>query len=200
MKKLFILGLLIILYGVYAPRVNAQMGSMMGSDETTTESSEHGQPIEEVLRTILSSHGVKQIQDLDCSKVTDDEFEKLGDSFMEEQHPGQAHEAMDEMMGGEGSESLRTMHINMGQGYLGCGSKSGYSMGGFGMMSSGMMGGIRGENSNYWGGSRYSNMMGYGNQTPWHPVFMGITWIAGIAFLVTGTLYFITNLNGKRRK
>jgi len=201
MKKIFIAGLLIVVFGVYTPRASAQMGSMMGSDEITTESSEHGQPIEEVLRSILSSHGVSQIQDLDCSKVTDAEFEKLGDSFMEEQHPGDAHEAMDEMMGGEGSESLRTMHINMGQGYLGCGSKSGYSMGGIGMMGGGgMMGGIRAENSNYLGGSRYSNMMGYGHQSQWHTILMGATWIAGMAFLVTGTLYFITNLNGKRRK
>lgn len=197
MKRFFILGLLIIVFGVYTPRASAQMGSMMGSDETITESSEHGQPIEEVLRTILSSHGVNQIQDLDCIKVTDDEFEKLGDSFMEEQHPGQAHEAMDEMMGGEGSESLRTMHINMGQGYLGCGSKSGYGMGSFSMMGGG---GMMGGNSRYFEGSRYPNMMDYGYQSSWHSIFMGITWIAGIAFLVTGTLYFITNLNGKRRK
>lgn len=201
MKKIFIVGLLMIVFGVYTPRVSAQMGSMMGSDESTTESSEHSQPIEEVLKAILSSHDVDQIQDLDCSKVTDDEFEKLGDSFMEEQHPGDAHEAMDEMMGGEGSESLRLMHINMGQGYLSCGSKSGYGMGGFGMMGGGgMMGGIRGENTRYFGGDRYSNMMNYGYQSPLHIVVMGATWIALLAFLVTGTLFFITNISGKRRK
>ena len=46
-----------------------------------------------------------------CVQLTESQLEGLGDYFMEQMHPGQAHEAMDKMMGGEGSQSLRLMHI-----------------------------------------------------------------------------------------
>ncbi|MBI2655341.1 hypothetical protein HYX06_02860 [Candidatus Woesearchaeota archaeon] len=48
-----------------------------------------------------------------CSKLSEPQLEALGDYFMEQMHPGEAHEAMDKIMGGEGSESLRLTHISM---------------------------------------------------------------------------------------
>ena len=72
-----------------------------------------------------------------CDNLSEDQFEILGDYFMEQMHPGEAHEIMDERMGGEGSESLRLMHINMGKAFY-CGEN--YGMMGYGMMGSGMMG------------------------------------------------------------
>lgn len=69
----------------------------------------------ESLEVVLEEIGQK-----DCDEYTQEEFERIGDAVMEQQHPGEAHEAMDLMMGGEGSENLRLMHINMGLGYLGC--------------------------------------------------------------------------------
>lgn len=201
MKKIFIVGILALVLGIYVPKVNAQVGSMMGGSNESSVSEDHSQPIEAVLAEVLSAHGIDKVQDLDCTKVTDDEFEKIGDSFMEKQHPGDAHESMDEMMGGEGSESLKQIHISMGQGYLGCSNKSGYGMGGFGMMGGGgMMGSTRFSNSrsfDYYDNNGFSNMMGYNHQTAWHYLMMGITWLAGIGFLVTGTLFFIKNLNRK---
>ena len=57
----------------------------------------------------------KKLVDLgiSCDKLTDEQLEAIGDYYMEQMHPGEAHELMDDMMGGEGSESLRQVHINM---------------------------------------------------------------------------------------
>lgn len=48
------------------------------------------------------------------NQLTEDQFEEIGDYFMELM-VGEAHERMDQMMGGEGSEELRQVHINMGK-------------------------------------------------------------------------------------
>jgi len=53
-------------------------------------------------------------QKIPYAQITDDQFEILGDYFMELMLE-EDHEYMDEMMGGEGSESLRIAHINMGK-------------------------------------------------------------------------------------
>jgi hypothetical protein len=69
-----------------------------------------------------------------CDKLTDDQFEALGEYYMEQMHPGEAHERMDRMMSRMmGEEGLRQMHINMGI-RMYCGGMGG-GMGG-GMMGS----------------------------------------------------------------
>jgi hypothetical protein len=97
----------------------------------------HDISIDEVLQKILENQNISTVDELNCEYVTDDEWELLGESVMGIMHPDpEVHDQMDNMMGGEGSESLRIAHIRMGQNYLGCGT--GYGMMGFGM---GMMGG-----------------------------------------------------------
>ena len=89
----------------------------------------------------------KQLIDsgIDCDKLTDEQLESIGDYYMEQMHPGESHELMDNMMGGEGSESLKQVHINMAK-RLYCNENVyiGYGMMGSGgrmnMMSRGMMG------------------------------------------------------------
>ena len=82
---------------------------------------------------------------ISCDKLTDEQLEAMGDYYMEQMHPGEAHEIMDNMMGGEGSESLKQVHINMAK-RLYCNENVyiGYGMMGGGMMNmmmgSGMMG------------------------------------------------------------
>src|SRR3989338_2146976 len=79
----------------------------------------------------------KQIVDsgVSCSKLTNEQLEEIGNYYMEQMHPGEAHEMMDNMMGGEGSESLKQVHINMAK-RLYC-NENVYI--GYGMMGSGGM-------------------------------------------------------------
>lgn len=134
-----------------------------------------------VLDEIMSAQGTSQVSQIDCTKISDEQFEQLGDAYMEQIHPGPAHVAMDTMMGGEGSTSLKSAHIIMGQNYLGCG-KGVYANGlmpGLGIMGTGMMGGGFGwgmMGGQYLGGSR--GMMGGFSGT-----YLG-SWITMILFWI----------------
>ncbi len=79
----------------------------------------------------------KQLIDsgISCDKLTDEQLEVMGDYYMEQMHPEEAHEMMDQMMGGEGSASLKQVHINMAK-KLYCNDNL-YI--GYGMMGSGGM-------------------------------------------------------------
>lgn len=50
---------------------------------------------------------------ISCDRLINEQLEAIGDYYMEQMHPGESHEIMDNMMGGEGSESLKQVHINM---------------------------------------------------------------------------------------
>src|SRR3989344_4399236 len=94
----------------------------------------------------------KQLIDsgISCDELTDEQLEAIGEYYMEQMHPGEAHELMDEMMGGEGSNTLKQMHIQMAK-RLYCNEDVG------GMMSSGGMMGMM----NMMGGQvPQTNMMG----------------------------------------
>ena len=100
----------------------------------------------------------------DCSTLSDSQLEAIGEYLMEQMHPGAAHERMDAMMGGEGSESLRNAHMQMAQ-VIYCG-RTDVSLTYGGMMGMGMMGGYGmmgsgGMMSGNWQGAPYG-MMGYG--------------------------------------
>ena len=84
-----------------------------------------------------------------CDKLTDEQLEAIGEYYMEQMHPGEQHELMDKMMGGDGSDTLKQMHIQMAK-RLYCNEDVGGMMGG-GMMNM-MMGG---------------NMMGSGMMGNW---------------------------------
>lgn len=107
----------------YAGTVSAQMG-MMGnywSGSTDAERVVQSSEVTAIIQDIYSTQGVTGQEQIDCSVVTDAQFERLGDAYMGVMLPNESqHEAMDNMMGGEGSQSLAQAHINMGRSYLGC--------------------------------------------------------------------------------
>ncbi|MEK6873951.1 MAG: hypothetical protein AABW91_03825 [Nanoarchaeota archaeon] len=77
----------------------------------------------------------KQLIDLgiSCNNLTNEQLEAIGDYYMEQMRPGEIHEYMDRMMGGEGSESLKQVHISIARRVY-CNENVG------GMMGGGMMG------------------------------------------------------------
>src|SRR3989344_9516564 len=101
---------------------------------------------------------------------------------MEQMHPGEAHEMMDQMMGGEGSESLRQVHINMAK-RLYCNEGVG------GMMGGGMMNMMMGNNM------MGSGMMGnypayYGYNSFWN--IFWLIFLIGVIVLIIWLIYKFT--------
>lgn len=191
-KTISILAILAVFtLGFFASPAKAQMGMMgFGNDDTVEESQEgHVESVETVLQSILKQHNVANVQELNLKQISDDEWARLGDAVMELQHPGDAHEAMDQMMGGEGSESLRQMHIAMGQAYLGYGTANGY---GSGMMN-------YGNNRNF---ATRTGMMGYASPMGYtdiggYGIFRLILWILAALFLASGSYFFVTQARKK---
>ena len=113
-------------------------------------------------------------QKISCSELTLDQLEILGDYFMEQMHPGELHEIMDERMGGEGSASLKQVHINMGLMFY-CGQG--------GAMSAGMMNVMMGRTGMMQGG-----IMDFrdpvNSYTPLNNLGYNFFWLFGIIFMI----------------
>lgn len=143
----------------------------------------HNRSISDVISEIAQSQNVSSQSEVRCDTVTDEQFEELGDAVMQAMiGDDESHEVMDNMMGGEGSESLRSVHIAMGQRYLGC------AQGQFGTM--GMMGGMMSMMGSGWRGG--NGFMTGNFYSPWGMTGMGgvgmlffwIIIIVGIVFLL----------------
>ncbi len=151
--------------------------------------------VEEALDSIMTKQGVNSASQIDCGKASESDFEELGDAVMERMAgSSELHERMDAMMGGEGSASLRQMHIIMGRNWLGCGGSAGFG---------GMMGGdMTGSGAGY-GGMMPMMMSMMGNYYPAYYagydavlVFGAAGWILFISLLI----FMLAHLSQKKRE
>jgi len=90
---------------------------------------EHGRSIQAILTEIKREQNVQRVEQIDPNKVSDAQLAELGEAVMDVQFPNERqHAFMDDMMGGEGSQSLEAMHRAMGYSYLSAGGESGWGM------------------------------------------------------------------------
>lgn len=160
----------------------------VGAQEDT-----HAMSIEGALQKITASQQISQFQDIDCTRVSDDQFEALGDAWMEQMHPGESHEWMDQMMGGEGSTSLEQSHIYMGRNYLGCTTSQTETVYGQGVRVPGMMmgGGMMNTNPSYASGKNIGTFGTHMNSEYYHTTSSAWFWLHGLACLILWLLAVI---------
>lgn len=157
MKK--IIGFIFVLSFLATMPAGARFG-MMGNfrDFALNNQTVKNDDLNKILMEIYQSQNIVSADQLNCGQISDEQFEKLGDAYMELIHPGQAHIYLDQMMGGEGSTTLKQAHINMGRSYAGC-SGLGYKTGRLGWP----MMGVAGVLNNY----SSSGPFGGGMMGPW---------------------------------
>ena len=138
----------------------------------------------------------KQLIDsgIDCDKLTDGQLESIGEYYMEQMHPGEQHEMMDQIMGGEESENLKQMHVAMGKNFY-CGEDRMMGI----MPIRGMMGGRNMMNS----GGMTDMMGGWGYGFGYWSVFSILYLILLVGLIILVYLWIVRlwkNVNKKNRK
>ena len=104
---------------------------------------------DEIAQEILAAQNAVSLDKIDCGRVSREQFEELGDAIMGKMAGSdELHEQMDQMMGGEGSQNLHSMHVSMGENWLGCNGPQGMN----GMMGNRMMPMMMGMMGNYYPG------------------------------------------------
>ena len=207
MKQLIMLLLLFVTILTTPSLVSAQVGTQSGvsTDDHTAREEKEGKEIWEKLQT----------KKLKCANLTDDNFEALGEYFMG-QMIGNSHEAMNSMMERMlGEEGEQQMHVVMGKRMSNCEPNApmpqnmpvlsgveGMNGGMMPMMMKMMMGmttplrqgfaGQEGGGNSMMGNYGWNNMMG-----GWGLIGV-ITWIALLAFLILGSVYFWKEIQRKK--
>lgn len=190
MKKLLSV-LFVASFLLTAGTASAQMGMMnySGQNNTTVAQSSQSPTISAALQDIYNSQNINNQSQLDCAKVTDTQFEKLGDAVMGYGITEQQHTAMENMMGGEGSATVKLAHINMGRSYLGCWAN--YNSGPtpmMGYLSGSSTPGVYGQAGGYYGPA---GMMGYGFNSGWN-MMGGYYWFGWITMLLVWILLLLS--------
>ncbi len=123
-----------------------------------------------------------------CANLNEEQLEVIGEYYMEQMHPGEQHEQMDEMMGGEGSAQLTQTHLIIAQHHY-CGNFSSGMMMPMGQMMQGMMsgnsGGMMGNQRGMMPGIMGSDTPGYTmSYWSWWNVLWYVFWIGIVILLV----------------
>ena len=147
--------------------------------------------INNAIKDISTSQNINDEKQIDCSKVTDSQFEKLGDASMGLGITEEQHKSMENMMGGEGSLTLKQAHINMGRAYLGCWAN--YQ--GQPSINSPMMGGQYGVDSRQYS---YGNMINWSTMMGGYGLFGGVTMILFWALLVLAIVAIVKWLKDRK--
>lgn len=179
MKKIILAGLLLTLISL-VPHANAQMMGSMNSTTTSAEAQQETAKDEQEGKAIWDKLQRKEVT---CTDLKDDDFDVLGDYFMGNMM-GTNHAAMNENLTKKlGEAGEKQMHISLGKRLSGCDTNATYPPG---MMGYGPMMGGSFANGN--GGM----MAGY------YPILGEATWLAGIVFLVSGSIFFIREILRKK--
>ena len=121
-----------------------------------------------------------------CSNLTDDKLESIGEYYMEQMHPGEAHEFMHQRMGlVEGSEAEEKYHINLAK-TMYCGEL------GSGMMDMGAGGMMHPSNAGMNDGMMGS-YFGAGN-------FVGFLWLVILSLSIVALILLIVWLYRQIRR
>ncbi len=123
-------------------------------------------------------------QKIPCTDITEEQLESIGEYYMEQMHPGEAHVVMDRMMGGEGSESLRLAHSNMARSFY-CGDSR--------SLSGGMMNIMMGR------GGMMNMMYGYGMMGTGGWFWMSLLWILLAGLIIAFIFWILYTLLQKKR-
>ncbi|MBS3075379.1 hypothetical protein J4429_02875 [Candidatus Pacearchaeota archaeon] len=132
-------------------------------------------PVYAVSQDELNQAKVLIDSNISCNQLANDQLEIMGEYYMEQMMPGDAHERAHEMMGlTEGSEAEEQFHINMAK-RIYCGEN----------VASGMMAG-RGMMGNYYSSSKnYQNPQNsYQNNLAVFQIFFYVLFILVIIILI----------------
>ncbi len=121
---------------------------------------------------------------ISCDELKNEPLEAIGEYYMEQMHPGEAHELMDNMMGGEGSQSLKQVHINIAK-RLYCNDNV-YV--GYGMMNSGSIISMMG------GGMMGNSPLNYGSANSYGTIF----WTVLLSIIICLMVWMIYRLSMRR--
>lgn len=131
-----------------------------------------------------------------CANITEKELEDIGEYYMENMHPGEAHEQMDAMMGGEGSEQLRQVHIGIAR-TLYC--HEGNSLAMYKMMGNASNLMQYGGMMSMMGNGYYGSMMGSWTWSWWWSLLYTLLLIGGIIVIVLLIVKLLRELDSNRR-
>ena len=125
---------------------------------------------------------------ISCNELSDEQLELMGDYFMEQMHPGELHEIMDERLGGEGSVQLKNVHINMAKMFY-CGERNIIPMSMMNMMMNRGGGNMMGYNYN----NGYGMMSGLYGFSWFGWLLMILFWIGIILLIIWIVQQFTKN-------